>query len=127
MAIYPIWPNYGHDFHCCGVEDDDYIGFEEYPAVPGMPPLTVSDNVMTEVARRLKGGAGLGGVNSYLFKDMLLRYGRKSTLAREEMGAWGDWITNDPPRSRHSGPFQGAESVRITAGRFSTNFWPRLS
>ena len=54
------------------VEDDDYIGFEHYPSVPGMVPLTVCDDVMTKVARRLKGGAGPGGVDSYLFHDMLL-------------------------------------------------------
>ena len=79
------------------VEDDDYIGFEHYPSVPGMVPLTVCDDVMTKVARRLKGGAGPGGVDSYLFHDMLLRFGRESILLREEMGAWVDWIADDPP------------------------------
>ena len=70
------------------IEDENYIGFEDHPSVPSMVPLTVSDNVMTKTARRLKGGAGPGGVDSYLFKDMHLWFGRASILFREEMGAW---------------------------------------
>ena len=38
------------------VEDDGYVGFEDYPAVPGMVPMTVSDDGMAKVARCLKGG-----------------------------------------------------------------------
>ncbi len=62
-----------------------------------MVPLTASNGIMTKVARRLKGGAGPGGVDSYLFKDILLKFRRAPILLREEMGAWINWIVNGSP------------------------------
>ena len=56
-----------------------------------------SDEVLTKVAKRMHGGAGPGGGDANLMKDMLLRFGRPSILFRTEMGAWVDYLSNGSP------------------------------
>ncbi len=80
------------------LDDDDVHCFETYPrGAPGMVPLYVCDETLVKVAKRMHGGAGPSGADSYLLKDMLLRFGKASVALREEMGAWMDWLGNSSP------------------------------
>ena len=71
--------------------------FEEHDQLPGIVPSFVCDDMMTEVAKRLHGGAGPGGADSHLLKDMLLQFNRACIEFRTEMGAWVNLLANSSP------------------------------
>ena len=79
------------------LDDEDEVCFEDYTTIPGIVPSFASDDIMTKVAKRLHGGAGPGGADSHLLRDMLLRFNRASIEFRLEMAAWVDYMANDSP------------------------------
>ena len=79
------------------LSDEDVICFEDYEKVPAMVPLTACDDILVQTAKRLRGGAGPGGVDSYLLKDILTKFERPSVLFRAEMGEWIHWMANESP------------------------------
>ena len=99
------------------IDDEDVICFEGYEKVPSMVPLTACDDILVMTAKRLKGGAGPGGVDSYLLKDMLTKFERPSILFRTEMGAWIDWIANGSPPI---GALRAFLNNRLLAGKKTT-------
>jgi len=66
------------------ISHEDVICFEDYEKVPGMVPLTACDDILAQTAIRLRGSAGLGGVDSYLLKDILTKFERPSILFHAE-------------------------------------------
>ena len=68
---------------------------------PEMVPVDITDNVMSEVAGRLLGGAGTGGTDSVSLQHWLLRFGggewRTEVGCRRGWGIAQQWAAPGPP------------------------------
>ena len=100
------------------LSDEEVHCFEEYEnGPPGLLPLSVCDDVMLKIAKRLRGGAGPGGVDSHLLRDILFRFERASCLFRDEMAAWVDYLANSSPPI---GAYRAFMNNRLLAGKKRT-------
>ena len=71
--------------------------FQLYENIPELLNLDLNDKTVEKVARRLSGGAGLGGVNSAFLKQILLRHGAASRRIRRTMASFAEWMANSYP------------------------------
>ena len=70
---------------------------EEYDQIPTTVPLIVSTDTVEEVALKLSGSAGPGGLDSETCKAWLLGYGQASGTLRSEIASLTTWIANQHP------------------------------
>ncbi len=70
---------------------------DEYEFVPQPLSLQFTENDVKTMASNLHGSGGPTTLDSYLLSDLLLRYGTSSTLLRDEMAHWTEWLANDSP------------------------------
>jgi hypothetical protein len=71
--------------------------FHQYDNLPELLDLDLNEKTVEKVARRLSGGAGLGGVNSTFLKQVLLRHGNSSRRLRKTMASFAEWMANSYP------------------------------
>ena len=71
--------------------------FQQYDNLPELLNLDLNERTVEKVARRLGGGAGLGGVNSTFLKQALLRFGNASRRLRKTMASLAEWMANSYP------------------------------
>ena len=71
--------------------------FQLYDNLPELLNLDLNEKTVETVARRLGGGAGLGGVNSTFLKQVLLRHGNASRRLRKTMANFAEWMANSYP------------------------------
>jgi hypothetical protein len=71
--------------------------FYQYDNLPELLNLDLNEKTVEKVGRRLSGGAGLGGVNSTLLKQDLLRHGNSSRRLRKTMASFVEWMANSYP------------------------------
>ena len=62
-----------------------------------MVPVDITDNVVSEVAGRLSGGAGPGGTDLVSLQHWLLRFGAASGELRQIVVEFGEWFSNVRP------------------------------
>ena len=77
--------------------DPKNTAFEAYPSLPEVIPLDVTEDDAKNLASRLHGGSGVGGVDAIDFQNWLLHHGKASEMFREEMAAWAEWLANESP------------------------------
>jgi hypothetical protein len=71
--------------------------FQLYDNLPELLNLDLNEKTVETVARRLGGGAGLGGVNSTFLKQVLLRHGNASRRLQKTMATFAEWMANSYP------------------------------
>ena len=71
---------------------------DSYPGRPlELTPVEITKDTVTEVARRLSGGAGQGGKDSVSLQHLFLRFGTASAELRLIVGDFVEWLGNGPP------------------------------
>ena len=70
---------------------------EDYEVVPDMLEVDITADTVTEVAAKLSGAGGPGGVDAIALQQWLLRYGVQSHSLREAVAEFTRWMTNDTP------------------------------
>ncbi len=74
-----------------------HFKLDEYDFVPQPLSLQFTENDVKNMASNLHGSGGPTSLDSSLLSDLLLRYGTSSTLFRDEMAQWTEWLANDSP------------------------------
>ena len=74
--------------------DADPTALPKYDSTPNLVPCQITEDIVEEVASKLSGGAGLGGLDSIHLKHLLLRHGRASRKLRIAVGRFSDWLSN---------------------------------
>jgi hypothetical protein len=69
----------------------DANALPHYEELPEFIEVDVTENSVEDTARKLSGGAGLGGVNSYTLKHWLLGFGKASRGLRSACAEIIDW------------------------------------
>jgi hypothetical protein len=69
----------------------------DYPFLPDFVDLDITEDSIEVTARRLSGGAGLGGTDAHALQQWLLRFGRSSRLLRQATADLVDWMANSFP------------------------------
>ena len=75
----------------------DPANLPKYNSTPCLIPNVISEDTVLEVANKLSGGAGLGGVDSIFLKHLLLRHGKASRNLRGVAAKFTEWMANDSP------------------------------
>ena len=70
---------------------------EEYSEVPDMVPLDTTSDTVTEVAAKLSGVGGPGGVDAVRLQQWLLRFGTGSHMFRGAVAGFTCWMVNETP------------------------------
>ena len=70
---------------------------EEYDEVPAMMELDITSDTVTQVAAKLSGAGGPGGVDSIALQNWLLKFGVHSHKLREAVADLARWMANDSP------------------------------
>jgi hypothetical protein len=68
-----------------------------YKHVPEFIEVNITEDAVEKTARKLSGGSGLGGVDSYTLKHWLLGFGRVSRALRNTVADFVSWLANDIP------------------------------
>jgi hypothetical protein len=68
-----------------------------YPFLPDFVDLNITEDTIKVTARRLSGGAGLGGTDSHALQQWLLRFEKSSCLLRQATADLDDWHANSFP------------------------------
>jgi hypothetical protein len=79
------------------LEREDWASFEAYDECLDSVPVDCSEEVVSEIANKLHGGAGPGSVDALSLAKWLTRYGKASQELREELAAWTEWLCNHSP------------------------------
>ena len=66
-----------------------------YDSTPHLVPNVITEDTVQEVANRLSGGAGLGGVDAIFLKHLLLRHGTTSRKLRCVVARFSEWMANE--------------------------------
>lgn len=69
----------------------------EYETTPPMLPLVCTADLVAEVAKRMGGSGGPGGVDSYALADWILRFGESSRRLRSAISDFTMWLSNESP------------------------------
>lgn len=72
QSVYQVLQSKHPDLHVPDLTDSNVICFEDYDRTPGTVPVHANNAIVTKVEKRLHGGAGPGGVYSFMLRDMLL-------------------------------------------------------
>ena len=70
---------------------------EDYEVVPDMLELDITADTVTEVAAKLSGAGGPGGVDAIALQQWLLKYGVQNHSLREAVAEFTRWMANDTP------------------------------
>jgi hypothetical protein len=79
---------------------DDYgglPGFGRYLEAPMTPPHASDHGTIGSVGSKLHGGAGPSGVDAFLLRLLLQRFGTASENLRKELSLWSEWLSNESP------------------------------
>lgn len=68
---------------------------KEYPSVPEIPEVVITDGDVEEVAKKLSGSAGLVGFDSSMMQNILLQHGGASAKLRQSVAKLATWISNE--------------------------------
>jgi hypothetical protein len=68
-----------------------------YPDLPDFVDLDITEDSIEVTARRLSGGAGLGGTDAHALQQWLLRFGKASRTLRQASAEMVDWLANTFP------------------------------
>jgi hypothetical protein len=64
----------------------------DYPFFPGFVDLNITEDTFEVTARRLSGGAGLGGTDAHALQQWLLRFGKSSRLLQQATADLVEWL-----------------------------------
>ena len=59
--------------------------------------MDITEDIVEEVARKLKGSSGLGGSDAHAVSNWLLNFGNTSRKLRETIAELTDWLANGTP------------------------------
>ena len=72
-------------------------GFDDYNYCWVTTPHTSSGWAIMDVAKKLSGAAGPGGVDALQLQSWVLRHGTASENLRNELALWSEWLSNESP------------------------------
>jgi hypothetical protein len=72
-------------------------GFERYLEAPMTPPHASDHGSIGTVGSKLHGGAGPSGVDAFLLRLLLHRFGTASENLQKELSLWSEWLSNESP------------------------------
>jgi hypothetical protein len=75
----------------------DANALPHYEELPEFIEVDVTEDSVEDTARKLSGGAGLGGVDSYTLKHWLLGFGKASRGLRSACAEIIEWMANSLP------------------------------
>ena len=68
---------------------------KDYPTVPDIPEVVISDTDVEKVAKKLSGSAGLVNFDSSMMKNALLAHGGASGKLRSAIADLANWLANE--------------------------------
>jgi hypothetical protein len=70
----------------------------DYDKLPDFADLDITEDVVEQVARRLSGSAGIGGMDSaHALTHRLLSFGKASHKLHMALAKFGGWMPNEIP------------------------------
>ena len=96
-------------------DPDARLAFEPYVYCDEPVPVNCFEDYIARSAAALKGAAGLSGGDGETLKGWLVRHRFHSTVLREEMREWFNWMANDRVERWACPWWEEAASARSTA------------
>jgi hypothetical protein len=79
-----------------------------YSETPDFVDLSITEDVVETVAKRLAGSAGLGGTDAHALTNWLLQFGVASQKLRVALAGFAEWMANEfPPWAAYRGIMAG--------------------
>ena len=73
----------------------DPNSWKKYPNLPELPQVHITEDTVRSVASKMRGGAGLGGLDSWFLKHILIGFGHTSSVLRQSVAKFTRWMAND--------------------------------